>query len=169
MGYFYFLTLLFMKFKHFKLTLVILILLLNISCVNTKVVNGQLPDANVLSALKIGKDKKGFVKKMLGSPSFNGDLGDNSLYYVFTVKQKFAFLDPKVIDHKVLQLKFSKDNTLKNINLYKQNDLENVVMSQNFTVTSGRKISLLEQLISNIGVPGMGRGGPIIGSGRASD
>ena len=106
---------------------------------------------------------------MLGSPSFNGDLGDNSLYYVFTVKQKFAFLDPKVIDHKVLQLKFSKDNTLKNINLYKQNDLENVVMSQNFTVTSGRKISLLEQLISNIGVPGMGRGGPIIGSGRASD
>ena len=158
-----------MRFNHFKLILIFLILSLNISCVNTKVVNGQLPDANVLTTLKIGKDKKKLVKNMLGFPSFEGDLGDNSLYYVFTVKQKFAFLDPKVIDHKVLQLKFSKDNTLKNINLYKQNDLENVVMSQNFTVTSGRKISLLEQLISNIGVPGMGRGGPIIGSGRASD
>ena len=42
-------------------------------------------------------------------------------------------------------------------------------MSKNSTVTSGRKITFLEQLISNIGVPGMGRGGPIIGSGRASD
>ena len=158
-----------MKFNHFKLILIFLILSLNISCVNTKVVNGQLPDANILTALKIGKDKKKLVKKMLGYPSFEGDLGDNSLYYVFTVKQKFAFLNPKVLDHKVLQLKFSEDNTLKIINLYKKSDLEKIEMSQNFTVTSGRKISLLEQLISNFGVPGMGRGGPIIGSGRASD
>ncbi len=158
-----------MRINYLKLTLIVLTLLFNISCVNTKVVNGQLPDANVLSALKIGKDKKGFVKKILGSPSFDGDLGDNSLYYVFTVKQKFAFLNPKVLDHKVLQLKFSEDNTLKIINLYKKSDLEKIEMSQNFTVTSGRKISLLEQLISNFGVPGMGRGGPIIGSGRASD
>ena len=158
-----------MKFNHFKLILIFLILSLNISCVNTKVVNGQLPDANILTALKIGKDKKKLVKNMLGYPSFEGDLGDNSLYYVFTVKQKFAFLNPKVLDHKVLQLKFSEDNTLKIINLYKKSDLEKIEMSQNFTVTSGRKISLLEQLISNFGVPGMGRGGPIIGSGRASD
>ena len=30
-------------------------------------------------------------------------------------------------------------------------------------------LGFFEQLISNIGVPGMGRGGPAIGSGRASD
>ena len=158
-----------MKFNQFKLILIFLILSFNTSCVNTKVVNGQLPDANILTALKIGEDKKKLVKEMLGYPSFEGDLGDNSLYYVFTVKQKFAFLEPRVLDHKVLQLKFSKDDTLQNINLYQENDLEQVEMSKNFTVTSGRKITLLEQLISNIGVPGMGRGGPIIGSGRASD
>ena len=111
-----------MKFNQFKLILIFLTLSLNISCVNTKVVNGQLPDANILTALKIGKDKKKIVKKMLGYPSFEGDLGDNSLYYVFTVKQKFAFLEPRVLDHKVLQLKFSKDNTLENINLYQEND-----------------------------------------------
>ena len=158
-----------MKFNQFKLILIFLTFSLNISCVNTKVVNGQLPDANILTALKIGEDRKKLVKKMLGYPSFEGDLGDNSLYYVFTVKQKFAFLEPRVLDHKVLQLKFSKDNTLKNINLYQENDLQQVEMSKNFTVTSGKKITFLEQLISNIGVPGMGRGGPIIGSGRASD
>ena len=159
-----------MKSNHLKLVLFCLILSFNISCVNTKVVNGQLPDANILTALQIGKDKKGLVKKMLGSPSFNGNLGDNSLYYVFTVKKKIAFLEPKILDHKVLQLKFSKDDTLKNINLYQKSDLEEVEMSKNFTLTSGKKITLLEQLISNvIAVPGMGRGGPIIGSGRASD
>ena len=158
-----------MKLNFFKITFFFLFLSFNISCVNTKVVNGQLPDADILTTLKIGKDKKKLVQNMLGSPSFHGGLGDNSLYYVFTIKQKFAFLEPKILDHKVLQLKFSKDDILKNVNLYKKSDSEQVEMSKSFTVTSGRKITLLEQLISNIGVPGMGRGGPIIGSGRASD
>ena len=42
-------------------------------------------------------------------------------------------------------------------------------MSAKTTKTAGKKIGFFEQLISNIGVPGMGRGGPVIGSGRASD
>ena len=39
-------------------------------------------------------------------------------------------------------------------------------MSQRNTETFGREISFLEQIISNIGLPGLGRG-PIIGSGKA--
>ena len=142
---------------------------LNISCVNTKVVNGQLPDADLLSALKIGKDKKNVVEKILGSPSFEGELGDNSIYYVLSVSSKIAFMNPKLVDQKVLQVKFDKENTLEKVMLFRKDDVENIVMSAKTTKTAGKKTGFLEQLISNIGIPGMGRGGPAIGSGRASD
>ena len=158
-----------MYFKFLFSIVLCLFFTLNISCVNTKVVNGQLPDANLLSALKIGKDKKDLVEKILGSPSFKGELGDNSIYYVFSVSSKIAFMDPTLIDQKVLQLKFDKENTLEKVMLFKKDDVEKIVMSAKTTKTAGKKIGFFEQLISNIGVPGMGRGGPAIGSGRASD
>ena len=41
-------------------------------------------------------------------------------------------------------------------------------MSSNFTKTTGREISILEQMISNFGL-GMGAKGPILGSGRTGD
>lgn len=45
----------------------------------------------------------------------------------------------------------------------------NVAMSSLETKTSGSKETFLQQLIRNFGVPGMGKGGPIIGSGKADD
>ena len=41
-------------------------------------------------------------------------------------------------------------------------------MSDIETKTTGKKIGIIEQLLGNLGVPGLGRG-PIIGSGRADD
>ena len=158
-----------MYFKFLFLIVLCLFFTLNISCVNTKVVNGQLPDADLLSALKIGKDKKNLVEKIIGSPSFKGELGDNSIYYVFSVSSKIAFMNPKLVDQKVLQIKFDKEDILEKVMLFKKDDIEKIVMSAKTTKTAGKKIGFFEQLISNIGVPGMGRGGPAIGSGRASD
>tara|TARA_B100001057_G_scaffold451032_1_gene493639 strand:- start:768 stop:1244 length:477 start_codon:yes stop_codon:yes gene_type:complete len=158
-----------MYFKFLFSIVLCLFFTLNISCVNTKVVNGQLPDAELLSALKIGKDKKNLVEKILGSPSFKGELGDNSIYYVFSVSSKIAFMNPTLIDQKVLQVKFDKENILEKVMLFKKDDVEKIVMSAKTTKTAGKTIGFFEQLISNIGVPGMGRGGPAIGSGRASD
>lgn len=158
-----------MYFKFLFTIVLCLLFTLNISCVNTKVVNGQLPDADSLSTLKIGKDKKKLVEKILGSPSFKGELGDNSIYYVFSVSSKIAFMNPTLIDQKVLQVKFDKEDILEKVMLFKKDDVEEIVMSAKTTKTAGKKMGFFEQLISNIGVPGMGRGGPVIGSGRASD
>ena len=158
-----------MYYKFLSSIVLYLFFTLNISCVNTKVVNGQLPDADSLSTLKIGKDKKKLVEKILGSPSFNGELGDNSIYYVLSISSKIAFMNPTLIDQKVLQVKFDKEDILEKVMLFKKDDVEEIVMSAKTTKTAGKKTGFFEQLISNIGVPGMGRGGPAIGSGRASD
>ena len=40
-----------------------------------KIINGNLPDADTISLLKIGQDDKNSVTQILGEPSFKGSLG----------------------------------------------------------------------------------------------
>ena len=139
------------------------------SCISKKIINGNLPDADTISLLKIGQDDKGSVTQILGEPSFKGSLGDNAYYYVGTLKSKVAFLKSDVLEQYILELKFNNKNKLKNIYFYDKSLTTEVAMSSLETKTEGPKQSFFQQILGNFGVPGMKRGGPILGSGKADD
>ena len=153
---------------YLKFFLIIYILIVNQSCVYKKVVNGQLPNVDLVKSLEVGKDKKKTVINILGSPSFIGEYNDNSIYYAKIDSKQIAFLKPDIVNQNILQIEFDNNNTLKNIYLFNKDDGEDVSMSDLETKTTGKKIGIIEQLLGNLGVPGLGRG-PIIGSGRADD
>ena len=152
--------------KYSKIIFLFLFINIISSCINKKIINGQLPEKSLIKTLKVGKDKKDLIISILGSPTFHGQLNDNSIYYAEVISEQFAFLDPDIKNQNVIQLEFDKDNILKNVYLFGVSDKNEIVMSQRNTETFGREISFLEQIISNIGLPGLGRG-PIIGSGKA--
>ena len=139
------------------------------SCISKKILNGNLPDADTISLLKIGQDDKSSVTQILGEPSFKGSLGDNAYYYVGSLKSKVAFLKSNVEEQYILELKFSKSNKLKNIYFYDKSLSSDVAMSSLESKTDGKKQSFFQQILGNFGVPGMKRGGPILGSGKADD
>ena len=151
---------------HF-LVLLLILFSLN-SCVGQKLVHGNLPDAQLVSMLKIGIDSKKTTTQILGEPTFKGVLGDNSFYYVGSVSSKIAFLDPKLQNQFVLELNFDKSDKLKKLYLYDENESIDVSMSSLKTEHSGKKLTFLQQILGNIGVGGMGRG-TIIGSGKADN
>ena len=136
------------------------------SCVSQKLVHGNLPDAELISILKVGIDSKKSTTQILGEPTFRGVLGDNSFYYVGTVNSKLAFLDPKLDTQFILEINFDNNNKLKKLYLYDENESIDVSMSSLETKHSGKKLTFLQQIFGNIGVGGMGRG-TIIGSGKA--
>ena len=149
--------------------LVLLLILFSFnSCVSEKLVHGNLPDAQLVSMLKVGIDSKKTTTQILGEPTFKGVLGDNSFYYVGTVSSKLAFLDPKLDSQFVLELNFDKNDKLKKLYLYDEKESIDVSMSSLETKHSGKKLTFLEQILGNIGVGGMGRG-TIIGSGKADN
>ena len=157
----------FLKSVYSFLFLLLIIFTLN-SCVSQKLVHGNLPDAELVSILKIGIDSKKSTTEILGEPSFRGVLGDNSYYYVGTVNSKLAFLDPKLDSQFILELNFDKNDKLKKLYLYDENESIDVTMSSLETKHSGKKLTFLQQILGNIGVGSMGRG-TIIGSGKADD
>ena len=139
------------------------------SCISKKIVNGNLPDADTISLLKIGQDDKDSIVQILGEPSFKGSLGDNSYYYLGSLKSKIAFLKSNVEEQYILELKFSKNDKLKKIYFYDKSLSTDIAMSSLETKTDGAKQSFFQQILGNFGVPGMKRGGPILGSGKADD
>ena len=157
----------FLKPIHSLFFLLLFIFTLN-SCISQKLVHGNLPDAELVSILKVGIDSKKSTTEILGEPSFRGVLGDNSYYYVGTVNSKLAFLDPKLDSQFILELNFDKNDKLKKLYLYDENESIDVSMSSLETKHSGKKLTFLQQIFGNIGVGGMGRG-TIIGSGKADD
>ena len=139
------------------------------SCISQKEIHGNLPEAQLVSLLQIGKDSKESVSKILGEPTFHGTLGDNSYYYVGTVNSKIAFLDPSIDEQYVLELNFDKSNKLKNIFIYDESQSIEVAMSNLETRSAGQKETFFQSLIRNFGVPMGGSRGVIIGSGKAED
>ena len=151
---------------NFLFTLLILFSLN--SCISQKLVHGNLPDAQLVSILKVGIDSKKSTTEILGEPTFRGVLGDNSFYYVGTVNSKLAFLDPKLDTQFILELNFDKNNKLKKLFLYDEDESIDVSMSSLETKHSGKKLTFLQQIFGNIGVGSVGRG-TIIGSGKADN
>ena len=157
----------FLKLVYNFLFTLLMLFSLN-SCVSQKLVHGNLPDAQLVSILKIGIDSKKSTTQILGEPTFRGVLGDNSFYYVGTVNSKLAFLDPKLDTQFILEINFDKNNKLKKLFLYDEDESINVSMSSLETKHSGKKLTFLQQIFGNIGVGSMGRG-TIIGSGKADN
>ena len=157
----------FLKLVYNFLFTLLMLFSLN-SCVTQKLVHGNLPDAQLVSILKVGIDSKKSTTQILGEPTFRGVLGDNSFYYVGTVNSKLAFLDPKLDDQFILELNFDKNNKLKTLYLYDENESIDVSMSSLETKHSGKKLTFLQQIFGNIGVGSVGRG-TIIGSGKADN
>ena len=157
----------FLKSVYNFLALPLILFLLN-SCISQKLIHGNLPEAELVSILKVGIDSKKTTTQILGEPTFKGVLGDNSFYYVGTVNSKLAFLDPELDSQFVLELNFDKNNKLKKLYLYDEKESIDVSMSSLETVHSGKKLTFLQQIFGNIGVGSMGRG-TIIGSGKADN
>ena len=149
------------------LALPLILFLLN-SCISQKLIHGNLPEAELVSILKVGIDSKKTTTQILGEPTFKGVLGDNSFYYVGTVNSKLAFLDPELDSQFVLELNFDKNNKLKKLYLYDEKESIDISMSSLETIHSGKKLTFLQQIFGNIGVGSMGRG-TIIGSGKADN
>ena len=157
----------YLKSVYSFLVLPLILFLLN-SCISQKLVHGNLPEAKLVSILKVGIDSKKTTTQILGEPTFKGVLGDNSFYYVGTVNSKLAFLDPELDSQFVLELNFDKNNKLKKLYLYDEKESIDVSMSSLETIHSGKKLTFLQQIFGNIGVGSMGRG-TIIGSGKADN
>lgn len=126
---------------------------------------GNLPDPEVVLQVQPGIDNRQRVAELLGSPSAVSTFNDKTWYYISKKTSQVAFFDPEVLDQEVLIITFDDGGTVSDMKLLGLEDAHQIVPNPNVTPTSGRELTILQQLMGNVGRFGnTSGGGSIFGS-----
>ena len=115
--------------------------------------------------IEIGAQSREDIVRLVGSPSAVATFNPNVWYYISQKQETFAFLKPKITDQKVMQLTFNDTGRLQAIKKYDLEDAERIIMVSRITPTAGKELTILEQILGNVGrfasPNGATQGGPI--------
>ncbi len=136
------------------------------ACSPTIDARGNLPDPDAVLQVQPGVDDRTQVAKILGTPSSVATFNDKTWYYISKKTSRVAFWDPDILDQEVLMVKFDDTGLVSDMKVYGLEDAHNVTPDPNETPTYGRELTILQQLLGNLGRFGSsGSGGNIFSPG----
>ncbi len=121
------------------------------ACAPTVQQHGQRIDPEAVSRIRPGVTSKEEVLRLMGSPSATATFDDRRWYYVTQTVEKRSFYQKQVTDQRVLIVVFDDRGIVEQV---KERGLEQaraVEPVDDRTPTMGNELSLIEQLIGNIG------------------
>jgi len=113
--------------------------------------HGNVPDEDQVVQIQPGQDDKNRVEQLLGSPSTTGTFGEDVWYYVSKRTSQTAFFEPDIIDQGVLAVAFDGEGIVQDLKVYDQTDGRLVVMVDRVTPTHGNELTILQQMLGNLG------------------
>lgn len=100
----------------------------------------------------VGVDTKSTVRAKLGSPSAVSTFDPNTWFYIAQTKEKVAFRKPHVTSREVTVMTFSKETeALENVDNLTLADGKVIAFNGRETPTRGRELTVLEQILGNVG------------------
>jgi outer membrane protein assembly factor BamE (lipoprotein component of BamABCDE complex) len=112
---------------------------------------GNLPDPDNVLKINPGIDGRDQVATLLGSPSSIATFDDDTWYYISRRTETLAFFEPEVVDQEVLMVKFDETGIVSDMKIYGLEDGQPIQPVERTTPTLGREMTILQQLIGNLG------------------
>lgn len=141
-------------FKSNRLALVLVVSAASLgagACSSRLDTRGNLPDPKLVAEIRPGELSREDVMDLLGSPSSVTPFGSDTWYYISKRTETFAFFSPKVTDRKIIVVKFAKDGKVKGISTVGLEKSRVIKPVSRKTPTHGTKMTVIEQLIGNLG------------------
>ncbi|MBT6138491.1 MAG: outer membrane protein assembly factor BamE [Rhodospirillaceae bacterium] len=113
--------------------------------------HGHRVDVDALAEVVPGRTDRTQVELLLGSPSSKGGFGSESWYYVSSRVEHKAFLKPNLVERKVVFVSFDDRGLVTAIGSLDKADGKHITYVDRETPTAGQRITLLQQLIGNVG------------------
>lgn len=106
--------------------------------------------------LKPGEDTKSTVLGKLGSPSATSTFDPNIWFYMNQITDRVAFYNPRVAARAIVAVAFDPaTEQVVSVNSYSLRDGKVIAFNDRETQTRGREMTILEQLLGNVGRGGM--------------
>jgi outer membrane protein assembly factor BamE (lipoprotein component of BamABCDE complex) len=111
---------------------------------------GYVVDQETLEMVPVGSSREQ-VMLSLGSPSVTATFDSEAYYYVSQTRYRpVAFMNPRVVDQRVLAVYFGEDGRVTNIADYGLQDGRIFDFISRTTPTAGREQNFLSQMISGV-------------------
>jgi len=137
--------------KNIIITFIALITVVAVTgCAPTKSNRGNLVEDFRLSEITPGISTRTNVLKSLGSPTTTAPFDDNIWYYIGQKMEKKGIFDPKVVDERVIVVAFNDKGIVETMEDIDSERLE-VPTVRRKTHTGGNDVTVLEQLLGNVG------------------
>ena len=121
------------------------------ACTPTVKLHGYRLDRQLLTEVVPGETSKEEVLRVMGSPSSIGTFDDNDWYYVSQTTEQESFYQSEITAQDVVVIAFDERGIVNRIDQRTLDDAVDVVPSSDETRTLGKALSLVEQLVGNIG------------------
>ncbi len=121
------------------------------ACTQDIRVRGNFPDTEIVSKINPGVDSRIDIQSLLGSPSTVSTFQDSKWYYIGQKSTQFAFFEPEVLERTVLVVSFDAAGFVKTTRTYALADGQPIDPVDRITPTEGRELTILQQLIGNLG------------------
>ena len=105
--------------------------------------------------VRVGVDTRTTVQARLGTPTATSTFDPNVWFYISQVQTETSFLHPRVTRRDVVAIAFDDSQSVTSVNKYTLADGRVIAVNDRETPTRGREMTILEQLIGNIGRGGM--------------
>ncbi len=112
---------------------------------------GNYPAPERLAEIKPGRFTKADVTALIGTPATTSVFGDDRWYYISSKIETIAFLRPEELERQVIIIDFDKTGTVADVHKLTLADGKDVTMVSRETPTAGRDLTVLEQLLGNVG------------------
>ncbi len=122
-----------------------------VACAERVDVRGNLPDVEQILEIEPGLSTREDVVRVLGTPSALSTFKDRTWYYIGQRQEQVAFFRPDVMERSVLTVTFDERGRVEGTKLHTIEDARDVELVERETPTEGRELTLLQQLIGNIG------------------
>ena len=120
-------------------------------CSTTVDQRGFAPTPGSVEKLELNTQSRDDVVRLIGSPSAIATFNPNIWYYISQKQETWAFLKPVVLEQNVMQLSFNDSGRLQAIKKYDLSDGRDIDMVSRITPTAGKELTILEQIMGNVG------------------
>lgn len=121
------------------------------ACTPTVSNHGYRLDAARLERIRPGVTSREEVARLLGSPSTRATLDDRIWYYVTQRTERASFYNEALVGQEVVAIRFDAAGLVEKIDRAGLESAQAVVPVAETTPTRGSELTLLEQMVSNIG------------------
>ena len=137
--------------RALRLMMAAVLLVVFAACAPTYENHGYMPSDDELAYIKVGKDTRETVERMISKPSASGLLNDVGWYYVASRWKTYGIRPPQEISREVLAITFTEAGVVENIERFGLEDGQVITISRRVTTANIKDQGFIKQLFGNVG------------------